>query len=178
MIPAKILGKSPSRTLGLMAIAAALGVADEARGQGPAMSLDALTRMTPAQLDALYGNAIAGPVPTGRVKGRALLRPGTRLGPAISRGAGVAWQGKVFEGDGTSINRFFGLKMIRARVAPGPSWRDGAPATILDYSQTSRVYARYRDELRMVAPGLWLGLMYDRSNPPQLKMYFAIEEAR
>ena len=33
---------------------------------------------------------------------------------------------------------------------------------------------RYRDEIRLVAPGLYLGLMYDRSGPA-LTMYFALE---
>ena len=56
------------------------------------------------------------------------------------------------------------------------SWRDGGPALILDYSQTSLLYAPYRDEIRQIAPGLYLGLMFDRNTcPPKLKMYFALE---
>ena len=47
---------------------------------------------------------------------------------------------------------------------------------VLDYSQTSLVYANNRDEIRQVAPGLFLGLMYDRSTaPPRLAMYFSLE---
>ena len=74
------------------------------------------------------------------------------------------WQGKVFEpGQTSAVNRFFGMRLVRAQVYQGPSWLDGQPSLILDYSQTSRVYANNRDEIRQVAPGLFLGLMYDRT---------------
>ncbi len=139
--------------------------------------LDDLSRLTPGQLEALYAQSAPGAIPRGKVRGLALLRPGTKFGPAISRGARVTWQGKVFNADGTSsINRFFGVKAVRADVSYGPSWRDGNPAIILDYNRTSKVYERYRDELREVAPGLYLGLMFDRNvSPPKLKMYFAVQ---
>ena len=169
------------RRLGALGCCLALAwlIPNDAHGQGSenVLTLDALSRMSPAQLDALYANAAPGPIPTGKARGRALLRPGTRLGPAISKGAGVVWQGKVFGEDGTSaVNRFFGVKAVRAEVSCGPSWRDGGPSMILDYAKTSRIYAKYRDELRQVAPGLWLGLMYDRTQQPAtLKMYFAIQ---
>lgn len=157
------------------------GPNSHAQGPSPMISsMDDLTRLSPAQLEALYAGAAPGAIPTGRVKGRAIVRPGTRLGPALSRGAAVAWQGKIFDADGrSSINRFFGVRAVRADVAYGPSWRDGNPAIILDYGQTSKLYAPYRDELREVAPGIYLGLMFDRrTNPPGLKMYFAIQTVR
>ena len=63
--------------------------------------------------------AAPGPIPPGKVRGLALLKSGTRLGPAISRGAGVAWQGKVFDADGTSsVNRFFGVKAVEQQNVP------------------------------------------------------------
>ena len=136
-----------------------------------------LARLTPCQLEALYARSAPGVIPCGKVRGLALVRPGTKHAPVLSRGAGLAWQGKVFAPDGTSsINRFFGVRAVRADVSYGPSWRDGRPALILDYSRTSKLYAPYRDELREVAPGIYLGLMFDRrANPPGLKMYFAIQ---
>ena len=86
------------------------------------------------------------------------------------------WQGKVVEpGQTSAVNRFFGIRIIRGKLYYGPSWMDGNPSIILDYSTTSLVYARYRDEFREVAPGLFLGLMYARTSPdPKLKMYFAL----
>jgi hypothetical protein len=152
----------------------------EARGQMPAaaVSLDQLLRMSPAELEMLYRQGTAAAIPAGRIRGTALLAPGTWRTRPLARGTRLVWQGKVFEPEqATAVNRFFGLRMIRAQVYQGPSWLDGAPATVLDYSQTSRVYAGNRDEIRQVAPGLFLGLMYDRTTaPPTLSMYFALQE--
>ena len=136
-----------------------------------------LARMSPAELEAIYARSGPGAIPRGRVRGLALVRPGTKLGPMLSQSARVAWQGKIFEADGSSsINRFFGVKAVRANVGYGPSWRDGNSSLVLDYGQTSKIYKNYRDELREVAPGIYLGLMFDRTvSPPSLKMYFAIQ---
>jgi hypothetical protein len=143
----------------------------------PSMTLDQLVRLAPEQLDSLYANASAPPVLDGKVRGRVVVWPGSRLAGPASRAAWVIWQGKVFQNCGTSaVNKFFGIRIIRANVYHAESWRDGGPALVLDYSQTSRLYARYRDEIREVAPGLYLGLMYERTCPePKLKTYFALE---
>ena len=152
-------------------------VAGPSRG-GPAVtSLDQLVRMTSGQLDALYRQAGPGAVPQGRVRGQALVSPGSRLAVPLSRGARVLWQGKVFHpDDSTAVNRFFGVRMIRGRVYPGSSWLDGRPSLILDYQGTSLVYGNFRDEIRQVGPGLYLGLMYARTSPqPALRAYFAFQ---
>lgn len=178
------LGRTIGRGLGfVMALAFGSLAAGDARGQEPApapypgVTLDGLLRMSPAEIESIYRQGSAAAIPPGRVRGTALLAPGTRRARALSRGARLVWQGKVIEPDqATAVNRFFGVRMIRGRLYQGPSCLDGAPALILDYSQTSRIYARNRDEIRQVAPGLFLGLMYDRSiSPPRLSMYFALE---
>jgi hypothetical protein len=158
----------------------------QVRAQAPAMpaanpvTLDELRRMTGAELEAVYQQGFAAAIPEGRVRGTALLAPGTRRSRALSGGARLVWQGKLIEpGQTSAVNRFFGLRVIRAQVYQGPSWLDGQPSLILDYSQTSRVYANNRDEIREVAPGLYLGLMHDRTTaPPGLVMYFALEAAQ
>ena len=152
-----------------------------ARGQSPAtptgVTLDQLLAMSTAELDTVYRQGASVAIPEGRIRGTAILSPGTRRTRALSRGARLMWQGKVFEpGQTSAVNRFFGMRLVRAQVYQGPSWLDGQPSLILDYSQTSRVYADNRDEIRQVAPGLFLGLMYDRTtSPPGLVMYFALE---
>jgi len=141
------------------------------------MALNKLVKMNPCELERLYARGCLEPIPAGKVRGQALLNPGTALAVPSSRVSRIAWQGKIFHEDGqTAINRFFGMRLIRANVYNGESWRDGRPALILDYSQTSLLYAPYRDEIRQIAPGLYLGLMFDRNVcPPKLKMYFALE---
>jgi hypothetical protein len=161
-----------------------LAAAVSAMGQGasggapmPAITIDGLAGMGPAGLDQLYRQSPAGTVPRGRVRGRALPYPGTRLAPAASRASRLVWQGKVFDPDAaTAVNRFFGVRMIRGNVSQGPSWLDGRPSLILDYQGTSLVYGRYRDEIREVAPGVYLGLMYERrGSSATLTRYFAFE---
>ena len=178
------IGRGAARALGfLVAIACGSMAAVEARGQGPApapypaVTLDGLLQMSPTQIEAIYRQGTAVALPPGRVRGTALLATGTRRARTLSRGARLLWQGKVIEPDqATAVNRFFGIRMIRGQLYQGPSWLDGAPALILDYSETSRIYAQNRDEIRQVAPGLFLGLMYDRTTaPPRLSMSFALE---
>jgi len=140
-------------------------------------TLDDLVPLSGPQLEALYRQAPPGAIPTGKVRGRALY-PDARFPKLRSDAARLAWQGKVFRPEsGTAVNRFFGLRVIQGNVTHGPSWLDGQPAIILDYEGTSRLYGPYRDEIRQVAPGLYLGLMYDRrTSPPELKMYFSFSE--
>lgn len=163
----------------LAAIVGFSGLAQTAATAQEFLTADQLTRMTTEQLLDLYRTAPAAAIPPGKLAGRALVRPGGRFSPALSRAAGLVWQGKVFGEDATVVNRFFGVRVIRARVYHGESWLDGGPTLVLDHRETSRIYARFRDEIREIAPGLYLGLMYDRKSPqPQLTTLFALEARR
>ena len=143
----------------------------------PGSAMKQLVRMAPCELEQLYARGTLAPIPAGKIRGQALLNPGTRLAVSTSSASRLIWQGKIFHPDGrTAVNRFFGVRVIKADVYSDGSWRDGRPALVLDYSRTSRLYAPYRDEIRQIAPGLFLGLMFDRNTcPPKLKMYFALE---
>jgi hypothetical protein len=140
-------------------------------------TLSDLARLAPPQLEALYDRSVSGTIPQGKVRGLPLINPGSSLAVPLSRGGRILWQGKIFHpGDSTAINRFFGLRMVKGNVGYGPSVRDGRTSIILDYGQTSHLYRPYRDEIREISPGLYLGLMYDRNDlqrgPVQ---YFAFE---
>jgi hypothetical protein len=143
----------------------------------PIGSIDQLVRLSGPELDALYRGGAAAPVPSGKVRGRAILYPGTRLARPASGVARVMWQGKIFDpANSSAVNKFFGVRIIRGNLYYAESWLDGRPSLILDYCETSRVYRPYRDEIREVAPGIYLGLMYERTQPaPTLKMYFALD---
>ena len=179
------MSRDPSilRILGLGAVAGALLApralpADEPTPMQAAAirTIDDLVNLSAPQLDQLYRQSPPGPVPAGRVNGRALY-PDARFPRARSRAARIAWQGKVFRPESsTAVNRFFGVRAVKGNVYSGASWLDGGPSMILDYEGTSRIYNNYRDEIRQVAPGLYLGLMYDRTtSPPTFKMYFAFD---
>lgn len=76
---------------------------------------------------------------------------------------GGPWLGKTFDATGGGRNRFTrsGIRVAFAATV-GPSAYDGKPCLILDYSTGDSILwgtiLGMRDELRQVAPGVWLGL--------------------
>ena len=52
------------------------------------------------------------------------------------------------------------VEAIIAKVYKGPSWLDGKECIVLDYSQTSILAHRIRDEIRLISPGFYLGKVY------------------
>jgi hypothetical protein len=164
----------------VLALAGALPGVAGAGGGGPccgaALSLERLAHMSWPELEQLYRGAEPGAVPQGYLRGRAIYCPDKALSGARARVTHLLWHGKHFEGGCTLVNQWCGVKAIRGRVYHGPSWLDGKPSLILDYAGTSHVWADVRDEIREVAPGLYLGAMYRRRAPcPQFKMFFALQ---
>ena len=130
------------------------------------MAYDAnqLLAMSQAQLDDLFRSSPAGDIPNGSANGTAIIAPGTRYSAAIAAVINhFGWQGKVFDAASGSLkNRIlaFGVEAIIAKVYKGPSWLDGKECIVLDYSQTSIVAERVRDEIRLISPGFYLGKVY------------------
>ena len=54
---------------------------------------------------------------------------------------------------------YHGAAIIPLFMNAGPSWLDGKPSIIMDYSATSRVWADVRDEVREVAGSFVLGAL-------------------
>lgn len=130
------------------------------------MALDAaqLLKMSQAQLDELFRVSPAGDIPTGEGQGTAIIDPGTQLSEIAAKFVHIfAWQGKVFNPEtGELRNKILpvGIQAIIAKVYKDKSWFDGKESIVLDYSQTSLVAHWIRDEIRAVAPGLYLGIVY------------------
>jgi hypothetical protein len=123
-----------------------------------------LAEMSPDELDTLFRSSPAGEIPVGRMKGAVLVAPGTDIAwPAKRLIHFLAWRGKVFnpqQGDLLNIILPFGLIAVRAQVYKDASWLDHNETIVLDYSKTSRIAHKVRDEIREVSPGLYLGLVY------------------
>jgi hypothetical protein len=134
--------------------------------------------MSCEELEAIYRNGTVPPVLCGKVRGTVIVAPGSRANRAISNGSRLMWQGKVFKPQcGMAVNKFFGLRLIKGRVSTGESWLDGAPSLILDYRDTSIVYGNVRDEIRQVAPGIYLGAMLEQHGcEAEFKMFFVLED--
>ena len=132
--------------------------------QGIKLNPGAFIRMSQQQLDDVFKQAPAGPIPQSIVQGTAILLPGTAVAPFIRWLVhSFIWKGKAFEQSGTELrNRLtpFGIKAIRAKVSYDASWLDGQKAILIDYSKTSFVAQKIRDEIREVAPGVYLGKVW------------------
>ncbi len=129
-----------------------------------AYDVEKLMDMSQDDLDALFSGVEAGPLPSGEADGTAIVAPGTRFTPVISRFINsFAWQGKVFDRErGVLRNRIlpFGLNAILATVYKDKSWLDGKECIVLDYSDTSLLAHWIRDEIREIQPGMYLGKVY------------------
>jgi hypothetical protein len=123
-----------------------------------------LLSMSQQQLDDLFKASPAGPIPNGEARGTAIIAPGTPYGHEIAQIVNVfAWQGKTFDGPhGVLTNRIlpFGINAIVAEVYVAPSWLDNKDCIVLDYSKTSTLAHWIRDEIRLIAPNLYLGIVY------------------
>ncbi len=130
------------------------------------MTYDAakLMKMSQEELDELFTQSPAGDIPDGEAEGTAIIAPGTTYSIALSQVVNhFAWQGKVFDAKkGTLKNRIlaFGIEAIIARVYKGESWLDGKECIVLDYSETSLIANRVRDEIRLISPNFYLGKVY------------------
>jgi hypothetical protein len=141
-----------------------------------AVDVPTLFTKTKEQLDELFRGAEAGPIPNGKAKGTALIVPGTAISDELARVVELfVWQGKTFDAAaGVLRNRIsvLGLNAIVAEVYQGKSLLDEKPCVVLDYSKTSLVAKWIRDEIRLVAPHLYLGRVYWDNKPI---LHFALE---
>ena len=166
-----------------------------------AHDLDSLAALDCDALAAIYARGTVrgvGPLegrPTGRMlawkaistgpSSRARLR--ARLGDALRRfsaSKGFPWGGKSFAGSGDSgsgVNRVHlggrhQLFPFLTRVAP--SVVDGKPCVVLNYDlEDNPGFIRaIHDEVREVAPGLYLGpAMWKSASGPKLVLWFALD---
>ena len=127
-------------------------------------TVEKLLDMTQEELDELFKASPAGDIPNGEAEGTAIIAPGTRYSDIIAKVVNTfGWQGKVFDAEkGYLKNRItvFGIEAIMAKVYKGASWLDGKECIVLDYSDTSFIASRIRDEIRLIGPGFYLGKVY------------------
>jgi hypothetical protein len=123
-----------------------------------------LRRMSNGDLDLLFRTSPAGHLPHGRLHGTGLLFPGTpACGPLARLVHLVVWKGKQTEPSGRHLVNLMGplgIRAIRAALSHDRSWVDGEKCVLIDYSRTSLVARMVRDEVRLVAPGLYLGVVW------------------
>ena len=123
-----------------------------------------LRRMDNRDLDMLFRSSPAGDLPHGRLPGTGLLFPGTPVcAPLAWLLQLLVWQGKETEASGRLLKNLIGplgMRSIRALLSHDRSWVDGENCVLIDYSMTSIVARSVRDEVRLVAPDLYLGVVW------------------
>jgi hypothetical protein len=123
-----------------------------------------LLGMSQTQLDDLFRASPPGDIPNGSATGTAIIAPGTVYSSSIAEIINVfGWQGKVFDAQkGLLKNKIlvFGIEAIVAKVYKAASWFDGQECIVLDYSDTSVVAHWIRDEIRLIGPNFYLGIVY------------------
>ena len=80
---------------------------------------------------------------------------------ASAKMSNLAWKGKYFEPDGEITNQWIGFKAITGQTVIGASVYDGRPSIVIEYPPGTAVFGNARDEIREIAPGLYLGRFYD-----------------
>jgi hypothetical protein len=120
--------------------------------------------MPDEKLDELFRNSPAGDIPVGEGRGTAIIKPGSEVSDDIAKFVHLfTWKGKVFDpAKGELRNKILplGHKAIVAKVYKDKSWLDQKECIVLDYSKTSLIAHWIRDEIREVAPGIYLGVVY------------------
>jgi hypothetical protein len=158
----------------VLTLALALGLGGQALAGDEPLSRD-FRRMSPGELDEWFAGGTACELPVGVTRGH-VVHVADAKRPRLAAGLQNAfWKGKVFFPNGEFINRFCGFRADRSHGEIGPSWFDGKPCVVLEYPPSALVFANSRDEIREVAPGLYLARFYDRCPCPKFKGYFVLE---
>lgn len=148
----------------------------EVGAAGP-VTAESLMRLDADQLDALFAEAEPGPLPDGVAVGIANRDPGSGFG-AFTRGffKGL-WEGKTFDrANGTLTNRTSFGTTGSATVYHGVSRVDGKPCIVFDYSKSDNFLARHvYDEVRLIAPGLYMGIAYLKIPQFRKWIYFGLQ---
>jgi len=123
-----------------------------------------------SELDEVYSQASPGVVPDGDTRGTAIaVAFGSGYSKIVAAIARLfAWQGKIFDlftsdkQSGVLINKItpFSASFIVAKVYRDASWLDGKETIVIDYSSTSFIAKKIRDEIREVEPGVYLGKVW------------------
>ncbi len=156
------------------------------RQTGLAASLDELLDLDARALDDLYRRAAVPALDAlaGDLRGRMLAWPAApaALAPALralGRWDRFPWRGKSFV-TGAGVNRVLidRLKLFRFSTSVAPSRSGAGEAVQLDYDRPGNPFfiRAIVDELRELAPGLYLGQAYLKLGArPRLLLYFGLQ---
>jgi hypothetical protein len=165
----------------LFAVGLLLGAAWYGKGDPGCSScgphcLEDLVGLSRCQLEALFTHAELTHPFIGTARGRLVYLADRRLPKIKLQVSAALWRGKMATEDGYFVNRWIGGRnAIDAHWVIGPSWVDGRPAVIMEYPPGTKLFWNMHDELREIAPGLYLGPVYERFPCPKFRGYVALQ---
>ncbi len=123
-----------------------------------------LLKMSQAEIDELYKQGSVSEIPDGDSKGIAIVAAGTILAKILAFISKLfIWQGKIFYREQKFfLNKIppFGIRAFKGEIYKGDGWFCDGEAIILDYSKTSFIFQKVREEMREIAPGFYLAQVY------------------
>lgn len=145
----------------LLALVAVLTLASPTLSGPPGPPAAALRGAGLCCWEELFRQGTLDCAPLGPTRGTVLHAEGKH--PRLkARMQGTVWKGKTFHADGTFTNRWLGgIQAVSAETRVEPSWLDGQPCLVMQYAPNAPVFGNVRDELRQIAPNVWLGHSYD-----------------
>jgi hypothetical protein len=124
----------------------------------------------------LFRHADMGHPLVGVARGRMLVSTDKHMPRFKVRLANLVWRGKTAEEGGYFINRWVGNhEFISSHYVIAPSWIDGRPAVVVEYDPGTALFGNMHDELREIAPGLYLGPLFDRCPCPKFRGMLALQ---
>lgn len=140
------------------------------------LTMKDLQKMSACELGELYAVSEVGTPFSGPMEGKILIITDAKFPKLRAKFQNIAWKGKNAQPDGTFVNRWVGgIEKIGSRYEIAPSWVDGKPAIVVEYPSDTKLLWNMRDEVREVAPGLYMGPIYDRCPCPKFRGYLAIQ---
>ena len=124
-----------------------------------------LLNMSQAEIDELYKQGSVGEIPDGDGKGIAIIAAGgTILANILALLSKLfVWEGKFFYREQKFfLNKIppFGIRAFKGEIYKGDGWFCDGEAIILDYSKTSFIFQNIREEMREIAPNVYLAQVY------------------
>lgn len=160
----------------LLGLAPMSAPADETACPPRPRTVEDLRKLSACQLWELWQRADVGNIPCGDLDGRLLVLCDGGLPRLKVWGWNSVWRGKYLGDDGCTINRWIGnRRWLGTHYVVGPSCVDGRPAIVVEYPRGTPIFANMRDEIREVAPGLYLGAVFVREPCGRHRGFFAVE---
>lgn len=124
-----------------------------------------LLKMSQEEIDKLYKKGSVDKIPDGDSKGIAIIWAGSILTRIIAFLSWLLfWKGKYFDREeGYFLNKIlpFGLRAVKGDLyIEKKCFFCSGKAIVLDYSKTTLLLRSVREEMREIAPGLFLAQVY------------------